>query len=362
MALGLAVLGVTAAQAQGLTALTSFAGDGWLAPGENNSSTWLGTGNLERGMAYNKVTNSVYVVTRNSAGTGVKIVDGTTGALKSTAGDGSGNLFAPTGGFTGGTFVANMIGVSDDGQIFVGNLYGPQTPTPGNFRIYRWSSENDSAAVGFNVAVNSRIGDSLDVTGTGNNVSIIAGGTNTNGYLSASWNGTTIAGSQVALANQSFRIANTFTGAAAGNVLLSKQTSNPLNSLTPPGTTLTSLGNLSSAGEAAMDYVEINGVGYLAVLDMNNSNVRVYDITTNPGTPTLVGTALTTTSGTLTGNGNATGQVKWGNVTGTSATLYAMSTNQGIQAMTFESVPEPMTMTLLAAGLAGIAARRRRKS
>jgi hypothetical protein len=357
LALGLAVLGVTAAQAQGLTALTSFAGDGWLAPGENNSSTWLGTANLERGMAYNKVTNSVYVVTRNSAGTGVKIVDGTTGALKSLAGN-NGNLFAPSSGFAGGTFVANMIAATDTGEIFMGNLAGGA----GNFRIYRWSSENDTAPGAFDVAVTSRIGDSLDVTGTGSNVSIIAGGTGTNGYLSATWNGSTITGSQVALANQSFRIANTFTGAAAGNVLLSKQTSNPLNSLTPPGTTLTSLGNLSSAGEAAMDYVEINGVGYLAVLDMNNSNVRVYDITTTPGTPTLIGTALTTTSGTLTGNANATGQVRWGNVTGTSATLYAMSSNQGIQAMTFESVPEPMTMTLLAAGLAGSAARRRRKS
>lgn len=353
LALGLAVLGVTAAQAQGLTALTSFAGDGWLAPGENNSSTWLGTGGLERGIAFNSQTNSLYVVTRSASGTGVKIVDATTGALKSTAGDGSGNLFAPTGGFTGGTFVANMIGVSDDGQIFVGNLQA----AAGNFRIYRWSNENDSAAVGFNVAVNSRTGDSFDVRGSGNSVQIIAaGGSGNNNYFSGSWNGTTISGGSIAVNDDAFRLGITF----AGNDLWGKETSGSLRSLTPPGTTFTTVSGLTSAGEAPMDYTVINGVGYLATVDVNNSVVRVYDMS-NALAPTLVG-SLTTTSGTLAANGNGTGQVKWGNVTGTSATLYAMSSNQGIQAMTFESVPEPMTMTLLAAGLAGIAARRRRKS
>lgn len=352
LALGLAVLGVTAAQAQGLTALTSFAGDGWLAPGENNSGTWLGTGNLERGMAFNSQTNSLYVVTRSTSGTGVKIVDATTGTLKSTTAD-NGNLFAPVGGFTGGAFTANMIGVSDDGQIFLGNL----VTSAGNFRVYRWSSENDTAATGFNVAVNGRTGDSFDVSGSGNNVAIVAaGGSGNNNYFSGTWDGTTIGGGSIAVNDDALRLGVTF----AGNDLWGKETSGSLRSLTPPGTTFTTVSALTSAGEAPMDYTVINGVGYLATVDVNNSIVRVYDMS-NALSPTLVG-SLTTTSGTLAGNTNGVGQVKWGSVTGTSATLYAMSTNQGIQAMTFESVPEPMTMTLLAAGLAGIAARRRRKS
>ena len=317
MALGLAVLGVTAAQAQGLTALTSFAGDGWLAPGENNSSTWLGTGSLERGMAFNRVTNSLYVVTRSTSGTGVKIVDATTGALKSTAGDGTGNLFAPVGGYSGGTFAANMIGVSDDGQIFLGNLFAG--PGAGNFRVYRWSNENDSAAVGFNVAVNSRTGDSFDVRGSGNSVDIIAGGgSGNNNYFSGSWNGTTIGGGSIAVNDDAFRLGITF----AGNDLWGKETGGSLRSLTPPGTTFTTVSALTSAGEAPMDYTVINGVGYLATVDVNSSVVRVYDMS-NALSPTLVG-SLTTTSGTLASNANGVGQVKWGNVTGTSATAISV--------------------------------------
>lgn len=361
MALGLAVLGVTAAQAQGLTALTSFAGDGWLAPGENNSADWLGTGSLERGMAYNRATNSVYVVTRSSAGTGIKIVDGTTGQLKSTAGNGSGNLFAPSGGFTGGLFVINSIAVSDDGQIFVGNL----ATSANQYRLYRWSSENDSAPTAFSINNPSRIGDSMDAIGSGVNTRIVAGGSGSNGFLSMSTvDGATYTGSFVSAPGPDFRLGVTF--GADANTLFGKQTG-----ATPAAAPLRSIGIaggaawgsstvLTSGGEAPMDYITIGGVGYLATVDVNSSIVRVYDVTTSTS-PTLI-SSLTTTSGALTGNGNATGAVRWGNVTGTSATLYAMSTNQGIQAMTFESVPEPMTMTLLAAGLAGIAARRRRKS
>ena len=51
------------------------------------------------------------------------------------------------------------------------------------------------------------------------------------------------------------------------------------------------------------------------------------------------------TSGVLTANGNATGELAWGNTTynvdGTSTTaLYAMSSNQGIQAF-LVTIPEP---------------------
>jgi hypothetical protein len=361
LALGLAVLGVTAAQAQGLTALTSFAGDGWLAPGENNSADWLGTASNERSISYNRATNSLYVATRSSAGTGIKIVDGTTGQLKSTAGNGSGNLFAPAGGFTGGLFVINAITVADDGQIFVGNL-GTSANT---YKLYRWSSENDSAPTSFTFTHSGRIGDSIDVFGEGVNTRLVAGGSGSNGFMSISTaNGTTYTGSFVTAPGPDFRLGVTF--GADANSLFGKQTgasaaAAPLRTLgITGGTTWASSTVLTSGGEAAMDYINIGGVGYLATLDMNSSIVRVYDVTSSVN-PTLI-SSLTTTSGTLAANGNAAGSVKWGNVTGTSATLYAMSSNQGIQAMTFESVPEPMTMTLLAAGLAGIAARRRRKS
>ena len=105
-----------------------------------------------------------------------------------------------------------------------------------------------------------------------------------------------------------------------------------------------------------MDYLQINTIPYLATLDANSSIVRVYDLT-SPLNPVLLNSA-TTTSGLLASNGNATGGVKWGAVTGDTAILYAMSTNQGIQAFTFQ-VPEPSVMMLGLAGV-GVLLRRRR--
>jgi hypothetical protein len=61
------------------------------------------------------------------------------------------------------------------------------------------------------------------------------------------------------------------------------------------------------------------------------------------------------------GNANGSGQMAW-NVApdGMSATLYAMSTNQGIQAFNIV-VPEPGTTGLAALGLVAAGARRRNR-
>ena len=95
----------------------------------------------------------------------------------------------------------------------------------------------------------------------------------------------------------------------------------------------------------------------LAVIDSNSSLVQVFDVST-PNTPLSLASGNNTT-GMLTANGNGTGGVSWGSVTGNSATLYAMSTNQGIQAFTF-TVPEPTSALPLALGLFALLARRRR--
>jgi len=77
----------------------------------------------------------------------------------------------------------------------------------------------------------------------------------------------------------------------------------------------------------------------------------VYDVT-DPSTPIYLASG-NNTSGSLTANGNGTGQIAWGDVVdngdGTfSRTLYAMSTNQGIQAFKVTLVPEPTSIALCA--------------
>ena len=155
-----------------------------------------------------------------------------------------------------------------------------------------------------------------------------------------------------------FRLGITFAGSTSA--VWGKQTSALLRETTYSGTVGSALPGvaLTSAGEMAMDLVLLDAVPYLATIDANASTVRIYDMT-NPAAPLLVNSA-TTTSGALTANGNAAGSVQWGAVSGSTATLYAMSTNQGIQAFTFNAVPEPGSLASLAIGACLLGSRRRR--
>ena len=88
-----------------------------------------------------------------------------------------------------------------------------------------------------------------------------------------------------------------------------------------------------------MDVATVNGVALLATLEMNTAGgavgrplVRLYDVST-PATPALAASAHAVT-GSLAANANAAGTIKWGAISGSTAKLYAMTTNQGIQAFT----------------------------
>src|SRR3954463_12511989 len=90
-----------------LSPLSSFGGgDGWLAPGEGGT-TFLGTGNNERGIAVGN--GHLYLVSR-TGGTAIRILNASTGADL-------GGL--STTGVSGGTFTVNTIGVGGDGAIYV---------------------------------------------------------------------------------------------------------------------------------------------------------------------------------------------------------------------------------------------------
>jgi hypothetical protein len=362
---------VGAANAQTLSAMTSFGGgDGLRGAGEiitgdtsgtdsvtPGSYNYLGTASLERGMAYNAATGNLVLVSRSTAGNGIRVLNGTTGRD-------AGFLNQGTGIITGGTFTTNQVAIGGDGAIYVANLAATSQTT--GLRIYKWGTETDAAPTVYSSVVTTglagapRLGDSLDAFGSGANTRIVAGASGTVGY--AIFDGTTATGvAPTGAGSGDFRLGITF-GNSATNVL-GKQTGGsagaaPLRN--SDGTTATGV-TLLSGGEMAMDYANVGGVNYLATLDANSSLIRIYDMTV-ASAPVLVTSGQTTATSGLAANGNATGTIKFGAISGNTATIYAMSTNQGIQAMTFTAVPEPATMAALGLGVAAMLRRRNKKS
>ena len=339
--------------AQSLVPLSSFGGgDGWLAPGEDGAA-WLGTGNTERGLAYNPTTGNVILPTRT--GNVVKVLDGASGAALS-------DLAPPDGGFTGGTFLINMVDVADDGAIYVGNLTVSATS---NFKVYRWQDESATATVAYDGLTGiPRVGDSFAATGSGTDTVLAAAGTNNvdasnfaafttaDGSTFSSTAYTAVAGTNTG--SNDYRLSLTFVDS---DTLIGNQ--GGIARWTDFGggsATLVDSIPLDTA-QRPLDFAVVGGVPVLAVIDSNSSLVQVFDVST-PNTPLSLASG-TNTTGDLTGNGNGTGGVAWGSITGNSATLYAMSTNQGIQAFTF-TVPEPTSALPLALGLFALLARRRR--
>ena len=351
-------------QAATLTALSTFGGgDGWIAPGELPK---LGSGDLERGMAYNPKTNNVLFVSRN-AGVFVEVLDGQTGADV-------GNL--NTTGITGGTFALSTIGVADDGVIYAANMTTNSTTSP--YRIYRWDDEAAVPSVAFSGGTAAgRLGDTLDVYGSGANTRIVAGhGTPLNNFsIFTTGDGNSYTGSNVLIGTNppaagSFRLGLTFKdsdtiiGRGDGNNTRIVDVDAGLMSATlvasnsfSPGSTLRQL-----------DYMVLgNGIPILAVLQNagtftgagTTSRVFVYDMT-DPNNPVEIAQKSNTTS--VVANGNGVGNVKFGKTTYRKAVIYAMDTNNGIQAFELTTVPEPTSLVLCGMGVCLMGALRGRRN
>ena len=379
LAAGVAVLSLSGswcskANAQTLTALTTFGSNGWLAPGSN---PYVTTGNFERGMGWNPVTKNIVLPSRNG-GNFVAIINGTTGTVVKTM---------DTTGVSGGTLAMMGAGVSSDGAIYVPNLQsGSSALSP--FKIYGWTSESDTAppTVVFsqvNPATTTggwRFGDAFDVYGSGTAATFASAGTTTGTSGGLANNGNFMIGQlDGSNANTIYRaIPNTLTASndyrlsvafVDADTIIGNQGASAKITDFVAATTLSNTGAIVTgsiamgAADRPLDYTVINGQALLAVVNTNSSLISIYDIT-NPAAATLLTTG-STVSGALTGNANATGGLQWGEMLSpTSQVLYAMSTNQGIQAMVFQAVPEPSTYAVMAGAFAviGVVASRKRKT
>jgi hypothetical protein len=332
-----------AAQAT-ITPVAGFGTGGWLAPGAIGQ---LDTSNAQRGMAVNPVTGNVILVDRDGTlGNNAWVIDGTTGSV-------IGSLVPPAGGYSGGTFVVNAAGCGADGSIHVCNLV---TSTASTFKVYSWPSEAAALTTPATVSISStsaqwggmnRFGDCFTAGGgaTGPVQFIAAGSNSAAGTNSAFLQGlldgsgtvtpyTAVPGTVTS--SNGYRLGltyvddDTFIGTQGTTAYKTSfdGTNATLDASIPTG-----------AAQRPIAYAVINGNEVLATVDSNSSNVNIYSIT-DPSAPLLLATGNATT-GTLNPNVNGTGACGWGSITGNTGTLYAMSTNQGIQAFTV-TVPPPV--------------------
>lgn len=346
---------VAGAQAQlNVTAKTSFGANGWLAPAAN--STVLDIGNNTRGMAYDAATNQLVVVNR-TGGNNINLLNATTGVANGTM-DGT---------FSGGTFTNNMV-AAVNGKVYIANL---STSATANFKIYEYASATNgqtSTVIFDGLSGILRTGDTFDAMadGAGNTVFAASGSGSTgyaflsnsgSGYTSTAVNpGAPVSGHRLGITfgsnpNEVYGTAGVFGGLHFSN-----------------GSSLTTIAGIGTASSRPIDFIQLGGRSLIATVDTVSNDVRIIDVT-DPNAAFVMDLDLNTAGDQQTvnlvtagnANANGVGQVKWGAVNGNVATLYVMSTNNGIQAFEVDAVPEPATMIVLA-GAAAIAARRRRKN
>jgi hypothetical protein len=329
-----------------LQRLTTFGGDGWLFPGENGS-IYLGSSNNERGLAYGN--GHLYLVSHasiNGTAANIRILDPATGAdlggLDNT-------------GISGGTFVVNNIAVSADGVIYVANLTTQSTTTP--YKIYAWTNEAAVPTVVYSGDAGlpgSRVGDDLAIVGSGSSTWLVAGYNNVpsvagdNGYAIIN----PLAGTATAVIFPTppnagdFRLGITFfdTNRVMGTAGSSLYRFTSFSGTT--GTLIASPLIPDPAGASAdrlLAFAVVGGLPLLAVQNTSDSHVSLYDVS-NPAVPIWL--ASTENTAQLPLNSNGTGELTWGDITSNTAKLYAMSSNQGIQAFLVTVAASRPTLSL----------------
>ncbi len=298
------------------------------------SYSWLNTDGTQRGLAYNAASNHVLVVSRTGSSL-VHVLDGNDGSEIRTLDPGTGVI-----GESGETFSISMVGVADDGAVFVGNLTLDGVAT--HYRLYRY--ENDDAASLPTVAydndpgagVTDRWGDTIAVRGAGAATQVLiasrgngAVGNGTNLCILTTADGIAFTGNvlHVNTTNTSeFGLGLSF---GKGDTLWAKSNDGTTRGLyhlafdiaSNSATTITNYTNFS----AAVVNVAMNQAGnLLAGIAIETPNdVRLYDISTLANDPLLLDWEFFTPNNT----GQPTGAAAFGN-----NRLYALNSNNGVVA------------------------------
>jgi len=353
-----AVIGTFSAQAQvTISALTSFGINGWDASGSN---PYVTTGTTERGLTF--ADGEVWLTSRASvSGSSVNVVeiDAATGAVDGTLNNS---------GITGGTFAIDGVAAGSDGALYVVNL----TTSP--FKVYEYANPLNLTTAptvfysGNPLGGGTRLGDDLAAIGSGASTQLVAGfGAGSSGYeIITGGNATAVTFTGAPPNAGDFRLGLTFTD--SGHVI-GTQGSSLYRYSSFSGTTGTLLASpaipdpAGATADRLLAYDVVDGQDLLAVESTGDNHVSIYNVN-DPANPVYLASANNTT-GTLTANANATGNIAWGTPTlngdgSYTVDLYALSTSDGIQAFQVNVVPEPSTVSLavFAAGCAFLWRRR----
>ena len=338
-----------------MQALTTFGSNGWLAPA---SFATGGTGDAIRDIAFNPVTGNLLLATSTTP-IPVNAVTGTFGTALLTGGT-----------ITGGARGLNTVAVTSDGVIYGGNLSTNSTTSP--YKVYRWADQTTTPTVHYSGTAGlggARVGDDL-----------AAFGADATGFLAAGFGS-----SPVVSGNNSYTTVTTgnsggaaaavaYTGGSAGDYRLGITIADANTVLGTQAQTVRQVSFLGTSGtldfsttlnvltERGLLYFTAYGTPLLATQEWGTgattNTVRLYNATNllSSGSVSFIQSINLTTS--TNANGNAIGGIAYGEVNGT-PTIYALSTNNGIQAL--QIVPEPTTTAVALACGAGLVALMRRR-
>ncbi|HEY9175145.1 MAG TPA: immunoglobulin domain-containing protein [Verrucomicrobiae bacterium] len=335
LCLGLSGVPNLHAQSYVLTNLWSIAPDA--------AHPFMRSDNNTRGLAYNPTTGHLLVPSR-TVSPAIHILSGTDGqTLGKLPYDGS--------VVTGGNFAVNMIGITEDGVIYVGNLTTDAIGANGPFRLYRWADETAQPVLVYAgdpsesdaVANNRRFGDSLVVRGTGVNTEILLGTLDKNVALLTTTDGTTFTAKKIVTDGAA---ADTRWGLAwgAGETFWAKQSSGNLKKFTlnraagtaTLTTTVTGIAGAPLALELSRNLLAIVEAGTTATA---GHLLRMFDIS-DPAAVVQQDTTRVFPANPTNANGNATGAVALRN-----GKLFALESNNGILAYSVHEVYLPPTIT-----------------
>lgn len=314
-----------------------------VAPGAASHPFMDATTSLTRGLAYNPATDHVLVASRTTT-EAVHILSGSTGELLGT-------LPWDSTVITNGTFKINMIGITTDGVIYVGNLTTDANDPTKPFKLYRWADEAAQPVLVYagdpsnfdGTANNRRFGDSLALRGAGVDTQILFGSADKNVALLTTTDGTNFTATKI-VTDGTAAEAQKGIAWGAGDAFWAKSASGNLRLFTLNKAAGTASVTTSIAGLTGCPLDVDLSRGLVAIVEAGTTataghKLRMYDIS-EPAAPVQQDVTRWFPANPTNANGNAVGSVALRD-----GKLFALESNNGILAYSVHEAYFPPAIT-----------------